>query len=183
MARTNVTTAFRAAASLGAQCFLVLLIGSVFAFAVNHFSPRGLSLGRDYFPAAADPVPVAPETKPTHEFPTVTHIDIQEMIGDQRYATRKFLLIDARDDAHYRAGHIPGAMQFDRYQPQNHLSAVLPACLAAEKIVIYCTGGNCEDSIFAARALRDYGIPADRFFIFTGGIQSWQDAQLPLVSP
>lgn len=173
----------RSIASLGGQCLLVLLVGCLFSFAANQLSPRGLVLNRDYFPPASIPIPVTPEIKPTHEFPTVTAEDIGEMMQDQRFATRKFLIIDARNDAHFRAGHIPGAIQFDRYQPQNYLSAVMPACLAAEKIVIYCGGGNCEDSIFAARALRDYGIPADRFSIFTGGIQAWQDAQLPLASP
>lgn len=184
MAKTSATR-FLGIASLGGQCLLVLVIGSIFAFAANRISPRGLALGRDYFPAASEPIPVAPEIKPTrdkptHEFPTVTLGDIEEMIGDPRYVTRQFLLIDARNDAQFRAGHIPGAIQFDRYQPQNYLSAVLPACLAAQKIVIYCGGGNCEDSIFAARALRDFGVPADRFFIFTGGVQSWRDAELPL---
>lgn len=102
------------------------------------------------------------------------------MLADPRFVTRRFLLIDARSDAHFRDGHIQGAMQFDHFQSQQYLAAVIPACQAAERIVIYCTGGACEDSIFAARMLRDFGIPAERFSIYSGGIAAWSEAGLPL---
>jgi len=172
---------------LGLQAFIVIFSGITFAVMANFLSPWGLELSRSYFPPAATPaiqptanIGAAPSPIPTHEFSTVTTDGLVEMLRDKRFVTRRFLLIDARNDAHFRSGHIEGALQFDHFQPQNHLSAVMPACLAAEKIVIYCTGGSCEDSLFAARMLRDFGIPADRFSIFIEGIQAWKDAGLPL---
>jgi rhodanese-related sulfurtransferase len=46
-------------------------------------------------------------------------------------------------------------------------------CQSAQKIVIYCNGGNCEDSQFAALTLRDAQIPNEKLFVFTGGITEW----------
>jgi rhodanese-related sulfurtransferase len=57
---------------------------------------------------------------------------------------------------------------------------VLPACLAAQKIVVYCTGGKCEDSEFAAGTLLEAGIPAAKISVYIGGITEWTAAKLPL---
>ena len=84
-----------------------------------------------------------------------------------------FVFIDARDDRHYEEGHVPGAYQFDRYYPEKHLPAVLPACLTAMKVVVYCTGGSCEDSEFAALALKEAGVPQDRLLVYAGGMTEW----------
>ena len=83
------------------------------------------------------------------------------------------LLIDARDDQHYEAGHIPGAWQFAHYHPDQYLPSILPACMGAQKVVVYCNGGACEDSEFAAIMLRDAGVPGDNLFVYAGGISEW----------
>jgi 3-mercaptopyruvate sulfurtransferase SseA len=111
-----------------------------------------------------------------HEFRVVTREQVVAMTRDPKYVTRKWLLIDARKAEIHRAGHIPGSLQFDRFQPGQNLAAVLPACLAAEQIVLYCNGGTCEDSTFAARMLRDFGVPSDRLAIYEGGFFEWQAA-------
>lgn len=179
------TPRFTPIARLGRQVAAVSFVGIALGLFANFLSPRGLELGKDYFPPA--PVPAIPPSAaagvppvPVHEFSSVATGDLEEMLGDARFVTRRFLLIDARSDAHYREGHIQGALQFDHFQAQQYLGTVIPACQAAERIVIYCTGGACEDSIFAARMLRDFGIPAERFAIYSGGIAAWQEAGRPL---
>jgi rhodanese-related sulfurtransferase len=102
------------------------------------------------------------------------------LFADPRYASELVLFVDARDDRHYQEGHIPGAYQFDHYRPDNYLPTVLPACQNAEQIVVYCTGGNCEDSEFAALTLRDAGVPPERLFIYAGGMTEWATNGLPV---
>lgn len=168
----------------------MLVVGGLLALAANFLSPRGLQLTRNYFPPAT---PVATEASPsvtanapassravTHSFPLVTRAEVEALLDDPGYAAGTLLLLDARNDAQYRAGHIPGALQFDHYRAEQHLGAVIPASLAATRIVVYCGGGTCEDSEFAARLLRDAGIPADRLFIYAGGMAEWQAAGLPV---
>jgi len=167
----------------------VLGIGACFAFIANHVSPRGLSLSRDYFPPAIPqdtpkpPVISGNSTPPlTHEFSSTTRAEVEAFTRDPRFVMRKFVLIDARNVATYQAGHIPGALQYDHFRPTGNIAQIAPACLAAEKIILYCHGGNCEDSIFAARLLVGYGVPAARLAIYEAGFHDWQSAALPVQS-
>jgi len=111
-------------------------------------------------------------------------------LADSSQATRLFnyprrdqglvIFVDARDDDHYHAGHIPGAFQLDHYRPENYLATVLPASQAAQQIVVYCKGGSCEDSEQTAIFLRDAGIPKERLFVYAGGFDDWTSHHLPV---
>ena len=90
------------------------------------------------------------------------------------------MFIDARNDEHYQEGHIPGAYQFDHYRAAQYFATVLPVCQAADQVVVYCTGGHCEDSEFAALFLRDAGIPAAKLLVYGGGITEWTANGLPI---
>jgi len=174
------------------EALVIVLAGGALALVANALSPRGLQLGRNYFPAAASTTagetgglaatgasnPAAP--KRPHGFPVVSRAEVEALLQDPGYASGTVLLLDARNDAHYRAGHIPGALQFDHYRAEQHLGVVIPASFAARRIVVYCGGGTCEDSEFAARMLRDAGVPAERLFLYEGGMADWQAAGLPV---
>lgn len=170
----------------------VLVIGGLVALTANFLSPRGLSLTRDYFPLPAQakaPASISGEG----DFPDLTggHLTAQGLqLADHALAARLFkdprrvqeliVFVDARDEQHFTAGHVPGAYPFDRYRLESYLPALLPVCQTAETIVIYCTGGNCEDSEFAALALRDAGVSNEKLFVYSGGITEWQSSGLPL---
>jgi rhodanese-related sulfurtransferase len=102
------------------------------------------------------------------------------LFQDPRREQGLVMFVDARDNEHYRAGHIPGAFQLDHYHPENYLAAVLPASQAAEQIVVYCKGGSCEDSEQTAILLRDAGVPKDRLFVYAGGFDEWTARLLPI---
>ena len=174
-------------------------VGLAFSLLANLASPRGLSLTRDYFPgsktlhaetnrsANASVNTASPATngvgQSTGEAAVarlkekgLQAVDGQaalRLFRDPQYELESIVFIDARDDRHYQEGHIPGAYQFDRYYPEKHLPAVLPACQNASKIVVYCTGGNCEDSEFAALTLKEASVPPDRLAVYVGGITEW----------
>ena len=57
---------------------------------------------------------------------------------------------------------------------------VLPAAQAAEEIVVYCTGGECEDADTAAIVLGDAGVPAKKVFVYGGGYSEWTENHLTL---
>lgn len=106
--------------------------------------------------------------------------EVAQWYHDPGYAGGRIVLVDARDDAHYRAGHIPGAWLFDHRRAGDDLAAVLPACLAAAKVVVYCADADCDDSESAAILLRDAGVPAERLFVYPGGMTDWRAAALPM---
>ena len=92
------------------------------------------------------------------------------------------IFIDARGDDVYTAGHIPGSLQLDYYHPEKYLPTVLPACAVAQRIIVYCNGGECEDSEFSALMLRDAGVAAEKIFVFGGGIVEWRQREWPVAT-
>ena len=177
------------------EALSIAVLGFGFALLANAISPSGLRLNRDYFPAAPvsagrSVTPITSQTSPASS-PTEQRLaqrglqiigsnDVVSLFHDVRYQQGLIVFVDARDDSHYQAGHIPGAWQFNHYRAEQFLPAVLPVSLNAEKIVVYCSGGNCEDSEFAALMLRDAGVPAEKLFVYVGGIAEWTTNALPV---
>ena len=181
------------------EALVIAALGLAVALLANLVSPRGLSLTRNYFPSSgtahgpidrstnSDANVAAPATNgavPSAQEIAVARLkekglqavdgpEAMQLFRDPQYELESIVFIDARDDRHYQDGHIPGAYQFDRYYPEKHLPAVLPACLNARNIVVYCTGGNCEDSEFAALTLKEAGVPGEHLSVYVGGMTEW----------
>ncbi|MBC7368221.1 MAG: hypothetical protein H7343_15650 [Undibacterium sp.] len=170
----------------------ITVAGVTLALVANYVSPRGLSLAHDYFPSAppTSVAPAAPGSNSTlserdarfahRGLALVTLARAVELFRDPRHAEGRIIFIDARDDRHYRSGHIPGALPLDHSRLADYAADVLAACQIAEHIVVYCTGGNCEDSELAAADLLDFGLPATKVAVFGGGIEEWRARGLPL---
>jgi len=47
-------------------------------------------------------------------------------------------------------------------------------------VVVYCNGGSCEDSRYAAAQLVEAGIDRSRIRVFTAGFQEWSARQWPV---
>lgn len=180
---------------------LVAVIGAALAFAANALSPHRLQLTLDYYPGdrVASPTNAGP-TSLTNVAATTTNSPLEllsarlranglqlaesnqvvQFFDDPRRLQDGVIFIDARDEEHYRAGHIPGAYHFDRFHPENYLTNVVPVCLAAQDIVFYCNGGECDDSEHAAIMLRDsLGLPKEKVFVYGGGFTEWTNNGLP----
>jgi rhodanese-related sulfurtransferase len=110
----------------------------------------------------------------------VTSNQAAQLFLDPRYERGLIVFVDARDDQRYQEGHVPSAYQFDHYRAEKYLGTVLPVCQAAEQIVIYCIGGDCEDSEFAALTLSNAGVPKKKLFVFGGGMTEWATNGLPV---
>ncbi|HWQ92925.1 MAG TPA: rhodanese-like domain-containing protein, partial [Clostridia bacterium] len=104
---------------------------------------------------------------------------VVEWFRDPRYREERILFIDARDDQHYLAGHIPGAFQLNYYHPDQHLPSVLQAGQAAEVLVVYCNGGDCEDSELTAQLLAG-AFPPEKIHVYLGGFAEWVTNSLPV---
>ncbi|MCL4176282.1 MAG: hypothetical protein KJ072_00835, partial [Verrucomicrobia bacterium] len=99
---------------------------------------------------------------------------------DPRHETEQVVFIDARSRQLYEEGHVPGAFHLDHFYPEATLAEVLPVVLSAETIVVYCNGGDCEDSEFTAVFLREAGVPDDRMRVYGGGMEEWRQQGLPV---
>src|SRR5262249_34381459 len=106
---------------------------------------------------------------------------VETLFKDPGYQVESIIFIDARNDEHYQQAHIPRAYQFDHFHPENYLPTIMPACQRAQQIIVYCTGGECEDSEHAAISLRDSGVASnEKIFVYPGGIKDWEAKGRPV---
>lgn len=174
---------------------LLAVVGFILALLANAVSPRGLSLQRDYFPAAPVGAPVSAHLSASLTIGTgrharlvqngirhVTHARAVELFQDPSSASGRIIFIDARAEASFRAGRIRGAYRLDHYRLDQSIAEILGACAIAEHIVVYCNGGECEDSELVAIDLLAFGVPAQKLAVYSGGIAEWQAHGMPVES-
>jgi len=174
------------------EVVFVFAVGAAVGCVANALSPKGLRLDRDYFPEPArgpgTALPASGSSAADQVLERLKRrglaaIDVvrgDELFRNPGYLDGRIVFVDARDDAHYRDGHIPGAWQLDHYHPENYLAEVVPACLVAQQVVVYCQGGACEDSEFAAVHLQGAGIAGEKLLVLIGGLGEWSARKLPI---
>jgi len=150
----------------------------------SQLNPNALNLSTDYFPQSPSPNSAdsdqAAKDLPKHDFHVITGDMILEFLPDLMESDMA-VLIDARSTAHYTAGHIPGAYQIDRYHLDEYIPPILPAMRKAGYVMVYCAGGDCEDSIFLATDLvYQFGIEKEVIYIYEGGMEEWEALGHPL---
>lgn len=101
---------------------------------------------------------------------------------DVNYQNNVYLFVDAREENQYKEGHVPLAWRVDHVKPKETINAeplkfLLPS---AEKIILYCHGGNCEDSLFVAGDLRDAGVDPGKIYVYVGGFNEWEAKRQPI---
>jgi rhodanese-related sulfurtransferase len=183
------------------ESLLVAVFGVSLAFLANALSPRGLTLTRDFFGASSQTATNLAATTYTNTAVAVNGgFDHEQLVArlrgkgleladsnqvlqlfqDPRRLQGMVLFVDARDDNHYQQGHIPDAYQLDYYHPDNYLGALLPFCQVAQQVVVYCAGGQCEDSEFAATFLISAGIAKEKLLVYGGGMAEWATSGMPV---
>ena len=182
-----------------AEAAAVAIAGLLASFLLNAVSPRGINLGRDYFPRSPSPViAVAATNLPAETVSALTPTNdvlarlrerglqpldkptVVALFHASQRTPAAVLFVDVRNDTLYQAGHIPRARPFDYYRPEVYLADLLAACADAQRIVVYCNGGDCEDSELAAGLLVQTGVPRERIFVYLGGYAEWTANALPV---
>jgi rhodanese-related sulfurtransferase len=96
---------------------------------------------------------------------------------------RKALFLDARRSSVYAEGHIPGARSFPVWESDidARVKALFDEGLDQRApVVIYCSGGNCEDSHMLAQKL--YMVGFDNVLIYRDGFPDWQKRRHPVTT-
>lgn len=140
----------------------------------------------------ADPLPVQPEPKATAtQKPTVPPAapanparfaadpaqPIREISADEAWVLyqAKSPFLDARRSSEYREGHIAGAWNVSVWEAA--VAAQITEFEAAAKpgsstpLVLYCSGGDCEDSHLLASRLTPLGYR--NLFVYMAGYPDW----------
>lgn len=86
-------------------------------------------------------------------------------------------VVDARDAAAYRAGHIPGALHLTAESAEQLLTVQTLPIPLDDLVVTYCDGGTCAVSEYMGTVLRDQA-GCREVHILEGGFLEWQAAEL-----
>ena len=136
-------------------------------------------------PAAVPPA--APVAKPSVErfqpHPDKAYVEIS---GDDVVAlyAAGALFLDARRTSIYEQGHIAGARSYSVWE--SDVDDKVNALYAErsdpaeqnQPIVIYCSGGDCEDSHMLAQKL--WGVQFNNVYVYKDGFPDWQQRRLPV---
>ena len=109
-----------------------------------------------------------------------------EITGDDAAAlySAGVLFLDARRTSIFEQGHIAGARSFSVWEADvdDKVNALYeersdPA-EQNKPIVIYCSGGACEDSHMLAQKL--WGVQFNNIYVYKDGFPDWQTRRLPV---
>lgn len=114
-----------------------------------------------------------------HEYQEIEFPEVLKVFHSPATAQGLNLFVDARKPDLYEEGHIPGAMRCDPYEPDDALNGIVARANGVERVIVYCGGGDCEDSIFLCRELIEAGLPYDSVFLYPGGWTEWSAKEMP----
>jgi rhodanese-related sulfurtransferase len=86
------------------------------------------------------------------------------------------VIIDARSESDFAAGHIRGAVNIPAENVREKISQKLQD--KDQRVITYCGSTDCPRSKKAADALEDLGYT--NVGAFEGGVKEWQEAGFPL---
>ncbi len=132
-------------------------------------------------PTQPAPRPVEPrKAAKQHDYQEIGFNDVVAVFEDPMTESGLNVFVDARNDNLFAQGHIPGAVQCDPYQVHLYIDDVLARTNGVDKVIVYCGGGECEDSIFMCRELIEAGVPEDAIYLFAGGWEEWLANDMPV---
>lgn len=137
---------------------LVVLFG-VFGLAFNAVSPKGVSILKE------PPKPVSPWK----------HLSLEE--GHTAWREQAAIFVDARSAEDYAAGHIRRAVNLPEYEFHKYWEQFAQNVAPELDLIIYCNGGDCEQSHKLAERLKQAGYV--RIAILKDGYFGWRNAKYP----
>ena len=123
--------------------------------------------------------PAGAKAFPPHPDKAAVEIASEDVV--ELYGRKTVPFLDARRTSVYRDGHIAGARPFSVWE--SDVDDKVKAFFAegtdqSAPIVVYCSGGNCEDSHMLAEKL--YLVGFDNVLIYKDGYPDWVQRNMPV---
>jgi rhodanese-related sulfurtransferase len=136
-------------------------------------------------PAAVTAAPAAPVAAPmpARDYPPHPDRPWVDITGEEAVALhgRGIPFLDARRTAVYTEGHVAGARSFPIWEStvEDAIKKLFEEGYDVNApLVIYCSGGDCEDSHMLAERLHQFGF--NNALVYTGGFPDWERRRLPV---
>jgi len=144
----------------------------------DRMSHANSAAARPATPDAATPA----QKKLEHPYVEISFDDVKAAFEDPGTKEGLNVFVDARKDDDFEAGHIPGAIQCNPYEVEGYIDRVLSHLGNADRVIVYCGGGDCQDSVFLCRELLEYKVPYNKLYLFEGGWNEWTQRKMPTES-
>jgi rhodanese-related sulfurtransferase len=133
--------------------------------------------------SSAGPAPAASAPAPAKDYPPHPDRPWLDITGDEAVAlhSRGVPFLDARRTAVYGEGHVAGARSFPIWEStvdEGIKKLFEEGYDVNAPLVVYCSGGDCEDSHMLAERLHGYGF--NNALVYTGGFPDWQKRGMPV---
>jgi thiosulfate/3-mercaptopyruvate sulfurtransferase len=160
------------------QVSTLVLLSVVFGLGLNLVLPSGIPYFGQYRSLSTSSGPIVPPTAQEGDAPFVG-IEVAEM----EHANSQALFVDSRDPAEFRCGAIPGAVNvpFESLPEENaggYIDSALGGVGKNQRMIIYCSGEECDLSLHLARNMQPLGYTD--LAIFFGGAREWEKFGLPV---
>ncbi len=160
------------------QAFYILVISAVIGFGLNLVRADRIPWVGQWRTLHTGEGPVKPPDPEPGDPPFVT-IDQAQL----EFNSGGTIFVDARDPEEFDCGTIPGSVSipFD-YLPEGALAPFFDSCFGGipydSRIIVFCSGDECDLSIHLARNLQAEGYTD--LAIFFGGAREWERFGLPM---
>jgi rhodanese-related sulfurtransferase len=154
---------------LGAEIALIFTLAAVAGIAWNHQLLSDAWSGKAVQPKQT----AAPAAQQG-----TTPLPLGLMQVKELYDSKEALIVDARDNPSFAAGHISGAISLPLGDVDTGMPAFRAKAETTATIVVYCNGFNCHDSMDLASRLLGAGYR--KVYVFLGGYPEWRDAGYPV---
>lgn len=128
---------------------------------------------------AQTPTTAAADDHPKHPYQEIDFEGVMAVLNDPNTASGLNVIVDARKDDLFEEGHIPGAILCNPHEIDLYLDTLRPAVSGAEKVIVYCGGGDCEDSVAMCRELLELNVPYEALQLYAGGWKDWTSRKGP----
>lgn len=117
----------------------------------------------------------SPPPAPSQDPLQTMKIDEVEMFSQE--IKQGVVVLDAREHDLYVDGHIPGAYNMYHFESDNLIDSMRDKLDTADTVIVYCTGGDCEDSMnLGLDLVQKYNVPYKKVYVYKGGIDGWKAA-------
>lgn len=93
-------------------------------------------------------------------------------LAKQLFDAQSAIFVDARKMELFEAAHIAGAFKIELHDFQQGDPQILMMIPRDSQVVIYCTGGNCDESEKVAQMMQGSGYA--KCFVLHDGLPGWQ---------
>jgi rhodanese-related sulfurtransferase len=148
------------------EAIVVVILAATLALAINGLRPSGVRLVRRPPPAAI------PYQAPQPLIGTIRPEDALRKLVDD-----KALIVDARSEGEYTAGHVEGALSLPLSSFEQGIDAFLEVVEPGLEIIVYCSSAQCPQARELAEHFLDLGF--DNLVVMVDGWEKWQAMGLP----